>query len=618
VKLLRKKQASTEETGERGFTYPFGYKEEDAYIILGQKKFIGIFDVLFQYGTNNPASIGWLLKLIPKEQIERGNIQFIQREKGMDKDREEDIIDTEIEVNVSTLENSKDERNAKERTQNSQRIRDMKLSGDLAGVQDTIVDSDVCLVVKSDSAEGVEQTLKEIKKAYKHNSVKGVMFVRRTGEQLNELKNLLTTVRADPWHSSDMSTISASKIFLPSSGFSDEQGVYVGTDISSLLSHNPSIIDFKGVRNAIVFMGGVSVYGSIGGIEGGSLLANGGSAVAHVMADSNYLLGKRTHHIMLSKFDYTSPDSLVFDMTKESINTLETFGSIETVQKDATANFNKATAVMLLIAKTGNAEKKLELEAELKELLVDWVINRANNGGIYTKNPEREPNKARTILATENHKDYPTLYDFLPALETNVAKRAIEGEGPRKLASFLQKTLKTAFNEYPNIFHKETTLPDSFKANDRNIYYDISGLENDRKVAGAVFLNTLAYVTNRALNGEQIIIHGLDNVEIPLEEIIPYKEKMESKNIGLITVFNGSEKQINPITYSTFVGKFPVQDMVVLGGLVPTELQNIETVWGRKLPEQVSTTLLESNQNILYFYRKRDRISALIKTHLIL
>lgn len=125
MKLLRKKQASTEETGERGFTYPFGYKEEDAYIILGQKKFIGIFDVLFQYGTNNPASIGWLLKLIPKEQIERGNIQFIQREKGMDKDREEDIIDTEIEVNVSTLENSKDERNAKERTQNSQRIRDM-------------------------------------------------------------------------------------------------------------------------------------------------------------------------------------------------------------------------------------------------------------------------------------------------------------------------------------------------------------------------------------------------------------------------------------------------------------------------------------------------------------
>lgn len=618
MKLLRKNQSSSEEIGERGFTYPFGYKEEDAYIILGQKKFISIFDVLFQYGTNNPASIGWLLRLVPKEQIESGNIKFIQREKGMDKDREDDIIETEMEVNVSTLENSKDEKNAKERTQNSQRIRDMRDSGALAGEHDTIVDSDICLIVKSDSAEGVEQTLKEIKKAYKHNSVKGVMFVRRTGEQLNELKNLLTTVRADAWHSADMSTVSASKIFLPSSGFSDEQGVYVGTDISSLLSHNPSIVDFTGVRNAIVFMGGVSVYGSIGGFEGGSLLANSGSAVAHVMADSNYLAGKRTHHIMLSKSDYTSPDSLVFDMTKESINTLETFGSVETVQADATANFNKATAVMLLIAKTGSSEEKIKLEAELKDLLVEWVINSANNGGIYTKNPERDPNRARRILATENHKDYPTLYDFLPALNSNVAKRATEGEGPRAVADFLYKTLKTAFNEYPNIFHKETTLPDSFKSNDRNIYYDLSGLENDRKVAGAVFLNTLAYVTNRALNGEQIIIHGLDNIEIPLDEIIPYKEIMERKNIGLITVFNGSEKAINPVTYSAFVGKLSRQDMVILGGLVPNELKDIETTWSRKLPEQVSKTLLESNQNILYFYRKRDRISALIKTHLIL
>ncbi|KSU05802.1 hypothetical protein LMG8520_2388 [Lactococcus lactis subsp. lactis] len=536
----------------------------------------------------------------------------------MDKDREDDIIETEIEVNVSTLENSKDERNAKERTQNSQRIRDMRDSGHLAGKHDTIVDSDICLIVKSDSAEGVEQTLKEIKKAYKHNSVKGVMFVRRTGEQLNELKNLLTTVRADAWHSADMSTVSASKIFLPSSGFSDEQGVYVGTDISSLLSHNPSIVDFTGVRNAIVFMGGVSVYGSIGGFEGGSLLANGGSAIAHVMADSNYLSGKRTHHIMISKFDYTSPDSLVFDMTKESINTLETFGSVETVQADATANFNKATAVMLLIAKTGSSEEKIKLEAELKDLLVEWVINSANNGGIYTKNPERDPNRARRILATENHKDYPTLYDFLPALNSNVAKRATEGEGPRAVADFLYKTLKTAFNEYPNIFHKETTLPDSFKSNDRNIYYDLSGLENDRKVAGAVFLNTLAYVTNRALNGEQIIIHGLDNVEIPLDEIIPYKEIMERKNIGLITVFNGSEKPINPVSYSAFVGKLSLQDMVILGGLVPDELKDIETKWSRKLPEQVSKTLLESSPNILYFYRRRDRISALIKTHLIL
>lgn len=53
---------------------------------------------------------------------------------------------------------------------------------------------------------------------------------------------------------------------------------------------------------------------------------------------------------------------------------------------------------------------------------MDWFIHNANNSGMYTKNPESEPNRARRILATGNHKNYPTPYDLLPALKTNVAK----------------------------------------------------------------------------------------------------------------------------------------------------------------------------------------------------
>lgn len=621
VNLLKKSEESNnreEIQGERGFTFPFGYQEEDAYLFLGQKKVVCIFDVLIQYGTHNPASIGWLLDVIPREKIESGKVMFIQRQQGMDKERESEIIDTEIETNIVTMAESNDSKSAKDRSQNIQRMYDMKLSGELSGKHDTIIDSDVCLVVKADSVEKVESVISELKEAYKHYDVKGVLLIRRTGEQLKELKSLFTEVRADAWHSSDMSSVSAGRIFLPSSGFSDATGTFVGTDISALLTNNPSIIDFTGINDAVVFMGGVTAYGSIAGEEGGGLFQNGGSAVAHVISEANYLSGKRIHHIMLSDFTYRATDSLIFDMSKESINTLEVFGTPETVQKDATANFNKATTVMLLLANTVNTEKYAELEAELKDVLIEWFINTANNSGMYTKDPENEPNRARRILATENHKNYPTPYDFLPTLKANVAKRAKEGEKPRAIADFLYKTLKTAFNEYPNIFHKETTLPNVYKATDRNIYYDISSLEDNKKVAGAVFLNVLSYVTNRALEGEQIVIHGLDKIDVPVEQLVPYKERITRKNIGLITVFEESESNVNPSTYARFIGRLSRQDAVVLGGLTEEELKYINSSWRQDLPVPVAQLLLEANNRVLYFYRKRDRVGALINTHLIL
>lgn len=604
--------------GERGFTFPFGYQEEDAYLFLGQKKVVCVFDVLFQYGTHNPASIGWLLDVIPREEIQSGKAMFIQRQQGMNKERENEIIDNEIETNITTILSSNDGKSSKDRNQNKQKVGDMQIAGFLSGQQDTIIDSDICLVIKADSVEKVETVLKELKEAYKYHDVKGVLLIRRTGEQLKELQHLFTHVRADAWHTSDMSSVSAGRIFLPSSGFSDVTGTFVGTDISALLTNNPSIIDFTGINDAVVFMGGVTARGSIDGTEGGGMFQNGGSAVAHTISEANYLSGKRIHHIVLSKFSYRAPDSLIFDMSKESINTLEVFGTPETVQEDATANFNKAVTVMLLLSNTVNEEKYAEMEAELKEILIDWFIHTANNSGMYTKDPENDRNRAKRILATNNHKNYPTPYDLLPALQANISRRGKDGELAKKSANFLYQTLSTAFNEYPNIFHKETTLPNIYKATDRNIYYDISPLEYSKKIASAVFLNTLAYVTNRALEGEQIVIHGLDKVDVPVEQIAPYKERITRKNIGLITVFEESESKVNPKTYSRFVGRLSRQDMVILGGLTEVELTYINESWRRELPVPVANVLLESQNGILYFYRKRDRVGALVNTHLIL
>lgn len=603
---------SKEFKGRRGFTNPRGYRETDAYILNDHA--ISAFDVIVQYGTNNPANIGWLCELIPTEQLKNGRAIFISRELGMDSKSEQDIVDKRLHSQIVTLEQTQTS-NARESTQNTGRRSDLKTAAKLTGQQDTIVDSDVVLLIKAKTPELVEATKAEIQQIYADNGVAGIMFARHTGFQMEVLEELFMTTAADAWHHSDMSSTTAGKAFFPSSGFSDAHGVFVGYDVFSVLSNNRANIDFSNVRNAVIFMGGVLPYVSIGADNYGSNLRNGGSVVAETIADRNYLAGNRTHHIVLSGIGYYAPDNLVFDMSKEVINPLEVYGSPETVQADATANFDKVVTMLLIAA---NVLDNKNMYADLMDILVDWMINRANGGGLYTDDPGNEPARANRILATKNHENYPVSTDLLSELSSNLANasKPNHGEDNRNRAEYLYKTMKTTFRTYKNIFGTATTLPDVFKPGDRNIYYDLTKTTQDKKLKGALFLNVMAYVTGRALEGEQIVIHGLDDVEVPVKPLIAYKDRISEKNIGLVTVFNQSEnKEVNPSTFSRFTGRLSNQDAVILGGLTEEELTYINKSWRRDLPVAVSQQLMQATPGILYFYRRADRLGALIDTH---
>lgn len=603
--------------GQRGFTDTFGYIETDPYIFAGNGTVISVFDVLFQYGTNSPAPTGWVNMVLPRDQIKHGVIEITQRQQGMEKSTETAIVDKTLGSYTTTLANDESTKSARDNEQNRMRIRDMKLSAQLSGGDDSIVDSDMRLVVKADTPEDVELAIEELKADYKNNDVKGVILNRRTGRQLQDFSNLLSDVSADGWHSSDMVSVSAGRLFLPSSGFSDKTGVFIGTDVRSLLSNNPAIVDFQKTRNAVVFMGGVKPIVDVYGQNSPMYARSGGSAVAQVIADSNYLAGQRTHHILVSPdLNYRSPDSLYFDMTKESINPLEVFGRPETVQFDTNTNISKVVTMMSILSDTGD-DRMTQLD--LESLLRDWFIYRANGSGLYTTDPELEPHKALRILATPDHENYPRLTAFLTELNGNMARASNSGEKDMERARLLYSSIRNASRAYSFLFDKSTSLPDSFKANDRNIYYDLSKVSEDKRLKGMMLINTLAYVTNRALEGEMIVVHGLDSAEFPPESIAPYRERIDNKGIGLITVYEQSENtKINPKTCVRFSGRLSKQDVVVIGGVTKPELEYINDSWQQPLPEPVSQQLLASVDGILYFYRESDRVGALINTRLTL
>lgn len=235
-------------------------------------------------------------------------------------------------------------------------------------------------------------------------------------------------------------------------------------------------------------------------------------------------------------------------------------GSPETVQSDANENFEKITQIFLLASNTSNPY----IKSRLKSIIVDWFINRAGGHGLYTDDPVNEPNQAQRILATDIHDNYPRPVDFLTELHTNITVSSNEGAESRRDANLLYETMYTLTQQYPNIFSSYITLLDEYSSNQKNIYYDISSFNKDSKIAGVIFLNVPSYVVHRALPGELIVIHGLDQMSLPVQTIVPYKKVIRSKNLGLITVFEERESDINPISFSEFCGPLSRQDMVVI------------------------------------------------------
>lgn len=614
----RRKKREKMFKGQDGFFSEKGYVEYEGYVHLGKDgRYMSVFDVLIQYGTHNPEKIGWLTDLIPSQPIVNGDIYFAFRERRMGKNEENTTFAKTINARAVTMQNEKASKDFREESKKELELRDINLVRDLSK-DEGIIDNDITLVVKADTPEKLEKTIGELKQNYKDDGIKGIILVRKTTKQMKSLKGMFHTISADAWHGADMESVDASKLFLPSSGFADEFGTFIGEDVHSFLVNNPTIIDFSGVRNAVIHTGHVAGRASLGGIAGDAMIANFGSAWAHIIAEDNYLVGgHRNHYINLIPFEYQAENAKVFDMNKYSINALETYGHKATVMEDANNNFAKVTEIIMMLL--DNQEPDPKTRTTLQNRLVDWMINRAGGQGMYTSDPQKEPTRAWRILATTNHENYPTIQDFITELQSLVQEEEKKGEQARGRAEMLLNAVRTAARTYPSVFSEKTNIPDTLTADDRNIYYDLSHVTQDRVVKGAMFLNTLAYVVNRAHEGDMIIVTGIDSIKINPKVLRNYRDVMDRSGVGLITTFEEREDEdMNVKTLNDFIHPLSTQDIVVIGGITPKSLDWLNYSWNRSLPETVINDLKQNMDGRYYLYRAKDYCSAVVDSHLIL
>ena len=218
--------------GKDGFMAKGGYVEFEGYVhILDKKipyqeiqrdkegKYMAIYDVLFQYGTNNPDGIGWLTKVIPSQPLKNGDIFFALRERKMNHDTEEEILSKKLHQRATTTANQQAEDKDQDVRSQSKRhlqLQDMQLAVDLAGAEEEIIDSDFSLVIKSSTVEKLGKTIEELKQFYSDDGISGIILVRRTNEQLDTMRYMFSSVSSDAWHNSDMETVAADQYESPS------------------------------------------------------------------------------------------------------------------------------------------------------------------------------------------------------------------------------------------------------------------------------------------------------------------------------------------------------------------------------------------------------------------
>ncbi len=622
LKAQQKKRAKRKANfrGAKGFLDEKGYAEYDGYLkVISTGKYLSFYDAKVRYGTNNDEeSIGWYNKFLPSVPLKNGDVWFALREKGMDKTTEEKVLGKQVHSRKETMKKQTQGRDIRENAKKVSEYKDILLTEELSK-DDTVIDSDCILVITSNSPEGILATEKELRQNYKDDGKRGLMLVRKTGLQMKTLKEIFHTTSADAWHNSDLTRIASTRMFLPSSGFADELGRFAGYDVHAYIDDSVSLIDFYGIRNAVIITGGTPAQVSIGGREYAVKIGNAGSAWAHMIADSNYISGgNRNHHIVLVPFGgYHSPDAKIFDMSKETINTLEVFGTKETVTRDVNNNIDKITEIVMMLL--GDKNQDPVIKSMFQSQYLDWFIKRARGTGMYTDHPAEEPTKAWQALATTNHQNYPRLSDFITEMNTLENEEAKTGEDSRQKANLLKRNVETASQRYPEVFSSYTTIPDTLGFEDRNIYYDLSDITDDPMMKGAIFLNTLAYAAGRAMPGDEIIIHGIDSISINPDVLSHYREKLNNMNVGVITTFekrNNSEMNIESL--STFTEPLTNQDMVILGGLTDKMIEQVEASWGRQLAGTVLADLRARNDGQFYVYRKRDMTNAVIDTHLVL
>lgn len=561
-------------------------------------KVMSILNFYVRPSSNRSLTFQDVIDLIPISSIEGVETHLISKDmilKGVDKQK---IIKKNTNQNKKALnDSSKHEQEKQTDDRSMDEIRKAKIEDYndfelILDSQDPLVIYKWLLLVIGNTQEDVDEQIETINRLLDQNH-EGARWDSLPAEQLSEYSNLFSKLEPNIYDHTSTGANYAGLNFSLSAGLKDENGVPLGTDALSI-SASTALFDFVESTKRQAFIATprnsrIPLYAKPDEITSPSM----SSMLAQAAANQIMMDQHRAFHIVLNDFDYFEPGRYYapaetkdifdkIDVSKQSINPLEGFGSLDQVSQVYSRLTKKIVNIFNILL-----DFKMDIKQQSSVLAAVDQFYRSHQK--WNANADIDPESTHIVNITDPE-EYPTMGMLLNeftslAIEAQKNGRENKADNLDALYSLLRQTLTA----HMSVLGRTTSIKQS---NAPQIYYDFSKIES-QEIRQVQLLNMIDYIIYQANVGDVIVVHGYDNILTQVAKYLVETIKAAQKNgIKFIFAYDAIRSPM------TILGK--MNDMFEMQQLLYTDLDT-DVDWcaiGRVLPEELVLVKSALNQEL--------------------
>lgn len=307
------------------------------------------------------------------------------------------------------------------------------------------------------------------------------------------------------------------------------------------------------------------------------------------------LNGDRIGEIGVDLSDITS----YVAMDKGDINPLELFG----IDDDELTIFSTHVEKLVLMLK--------QLEPELDDIALN--LFRSQVSKFYVKQKmwvtDAQHNRENIRIVGIPHEDVPLLQKmymyFEVAYKAYINSNAVDPNISQALLR-LRGLTKNMMEINGDLFNKPTSSHIDAASVSPRVIYDLSSLvQRGTGVAMAQFVNVLGFATTSLQDGDVILIHGADLIDVGVKSYLKQCiDTLYAKKVRAVFIYDSVEKMLA----NTDLNKLDSADWVLTGFMSKPEIATYQERLGVNIPMTLINAVTNKNHTQFYLRRGFDNI----------
>ena len=591
-------------------------------------KVMSILNFYVRPSSNRNLNFQDVIDLIPISSVEGVEIHLVAKDmilKGGDKQK---IIKKNTNQNRSALEDSskhEKEKQTSDRSTDEMRKAKMEDYDDyelILDSQEPLVIYKWLLLVIGNSQEDVDEQIETINRLLDQNH-EGARWDSLPAEQLSEFQNLFATIEPNIYdHTSTGSNYSGLNFSL-SAGLKDPNGVPLGIDALSI-SGSTALFDFVESTKKQAFIATprnsrIPLYSKKDEFTTPSM----SSMLAQAAANQIMMDQHRAFHIVLNDFDYFEHDRYYapveteeifdkIDVSKQSINPLEGFGSIDQVSQIYDRLIKKIVNIF-------NVLLDFKMDIKQQSAILGAADQFYRNQHLWSSNADKDPFSTRIVNITDPE-EYPTMGMLLNEFTTLATQAQANGrENRADNLDALNSLLRQTLTAHRAVLGRTTSIETSTAP---QVYYDFSKIEA-QDIKQVQLLNMIDYIIYQAKPGDVIVVHGYDMILTQVAKYLVETIKAAQKN-GIKFIFAFDSVQAPMTSAGKMNDMFELQqllytdldtdvDWCAIGRVLPHELQLVKSALNQELGPTTEACLQTKRPDQVLIHRRRGNINNFIQ-----